>query len=177
MKVKGSHSDKFIIDSYGWIEYFSDGKLAEKYSKFIENCNPINYFTPSIIVYEVFKKFKANYSEEDAITAIAHIENCTRVIDIDSNYAVLGADTSINNKLPMADALIYGVVSHMNAKLITSDKHFRELESVIFILLLDPYISPFNIESQLVIVKTFPHVITPVRGHPDSGFEGISTSP
>lgn len=133
MKVKGSHSDNFIIDSYGWIEYFSDGKLAEEYSKFIEKSNPANYFTPAIIIYEVYKKFKSNYSEEDAITAIAHIENCTKVIDIDTNYSILGADTSLNKKLPMADALIYGVATHLNAKLITSDKYFQRLANVVFV--------------------------------------------
>jgi predicted nucleic acid-binding protein len=133
MKAKGSQNDKFIIDSHGWIEYFSDGKLAEKYSKYIEKSDPKNYFTPAIIIYEVFKKFKANYSEEDAITATAHIENCTKVIDIDTNYAILGADTSLNKKLPMADALIYCVASHLNAKLITSDKHFQDLDDVVFI--------------------------------------------
>ena len=133
MKTKGSRNDKIIIDSYGWIEYFSDGKLAEKYSKYIEKSDHATYFTPAIIIYEVFKKFKSNYSEEDAITAIAHIENCTTVIEIDSNYAILGAETSLNKKLPMADALIYGVAAHLNAKLVTSDKHFQDLDHVIFV--------------------------------------------
>lgn len=31
----------YIIDSFGWIEYFSNGKLAEKYSKYIEKQNRI----------------------------------------------------------------------------------------------------------------------------------------
>ena len=133
MKPKGSPDDKFVIDSYGWIEYFSDGKLAEKYSKYIEKSRPSNFFTPSIVIYEVYKKFQTSYSEEDAITAIAHIENHTKVIEINTTYAILGADTSINNKLPMADALIYAVAKHLNAKLITSEMHFRELNNVIFI--------------------------------------------
>jgi hypothetical protein len=94
MKKKGLLNDKLVIDSYGWIEYFSDSDLAEKYSKYIENATPSNFYTPAIIIYEVYKKFRLNYSEDDAMTAIAHIEDCTNLIEIDTNYAILGADSS-----------------------------------------------------------------------------------
>ncbi len=65
-----------LIDSYGWIEYFGDGRLAEKYANYIEKANTENYITPSVVLYEVYKK---------------------------------------------------------NAKIVTSDKHLKELESVLYI--------------------------------------------
>ncbi|MCK5560123.1 MAG: type II toxin-antitoxin system VapC family toxin [Thermoplasmata archaeon] len=133
MKQKGSQNKKYIIDSYGWIEYFSESKLADKYSKYIEKSTPSNYFTPTIIIYEVYKKFKSFYTEEDAITAVANIENCTTVIDINSRLAIKGADSSLEQKLPMADAIIWGVADEINAKIVTSDLHFKNQDNVIFI--------------------------------------------
>jgi predicted nucleic acid-binding protein len=133
MKPKGSQNKKYIIDSYGWIEYFSESKLAQEYSKYIEKSTPSSYFTPTIIIYEVYKNFKSYYTEEDAITAVANIENCTTVIDIDSRLAIKGADSSLEQKLPMADAIISGIADEIAAKIVTSDPHFKDRDNVIFI--------------------------------------------
>ena len=131
--MTGFKGDKFIIDSYGWIEYFSDGALAGKYSKYIDKCNPEKYVTPSIIIYEVYKKFVTYYSEEEAISAVMHIDNYTEVVDIDISIAMKGAEVSTSEKLPMADALIYSIGIKHGAKIITSDKHFRNKDHVIYI--------------------------------------------
>ena len=133
MTRKGSQNDRLIIDSYGWIQYFSEGKLAEKYADHIETSNSLKNFTPSIIIYEVYKKLKSIYTEEDAITAVANIENCTTVIVIDTKYAIKGAEASLSQKLPMADAIIWGVANEINAKIVTSDPHFKNRDNVIFV--------------------------------------------
>ena len=133
MRQRDSQSSRFIIDSYGWIEYFSDGRLADKYSKYIEESTPGNYLTPTIIIYEVYKKLRAAYSEENAIKAIAHIENCTTVIEIDLKLALKGAESSLGESLSMADALIRGTADNFGAKIITSDPHFKDKVDVIFI--------------------------------------------
>ena len=57
----------FIIDSFGWIEYLSDGKNSKEYAKYIENANPQNYISPTIILYEVYKKILSVYNEEKAM--------------------------------------------------------------------------------------------------------------
>jgi predicted nucleic acid-binding protein len=133
MKKKGLENNRYIIDSFGWIEYFGDGKLTNKYAKFIERCSPGSYFTPSIVIYEVFKKIISVYEEEDAIEAIMHIQNYTTIVDIDPSIAINGAEVSIQEKLPMADALIRAVAKNIEAHIITSDPHFKELDNVIFI--------------------------------------------
>lgn len=124
---------KIIVDSYGWIEYFSDGKLSDKYAKYIESSSPENYFTPAIIIYEVYKKIITLYNEEDAINAVMHIENYSRIVNIDTKLAIKGAEIRINEKLPMADALIKATADIHNAKIITSDPHFKDLDNVVFI--------------------------------------------
>jgi predicted nucleic acid-binding protein len=133
MRKKDFKSNKFVIDSFGWIEYFGDGRLSSKYAKHIEDCSPGSYFTPSIIIYEVFKKIRSQYEDDDAISAIMHIQNYTTIIDIDTSLAIKGAETSIQEGLPMADALIRASANKLNAKIITSDPHFKDLYNVVFI--------------------------------------------
>ena len=81
MKRKGSRKEKYIIDSFGWIEYFIDGPLSEKYAYYIDKCRPDNCLTPSIILYEVYKIVKREKSEEKAIFAIVHIDHYSTIIN------------------------------------------------------------------------------------------------
>ena len=46
-----------LIDSYGWLEYFLEGPLADKYAKYVEEANEDNYVIPTVVVYEVFKRY------------------------------------------------------------------------------------------------------------------------
>jgi predicted nucleic acid-binding protein len=133
MRKKDFKNDRFIIDSFGWIEYFGDGKLSRRYAKYIENASSGSFFTPSIVIYEVFKKIRSEYEEDDAISAIMHIQNYSTIIDIDTKLAIKGAETSIQERLPMADALIRATANELKAQIITSDPHFKELDNVVFI--------------------------------------------
>ena len=133
MKQKEFRSNRFIIDSFGWIEFFGEGRLAGKYAKYIENCTPAKYFTPSLILYEVYKKIRNEYSEKDAVNAVMHIDSITSIVEIDTNTAVSGAELSIEERLPMADAIIRAVGNKYEAKIITSNKHFKNLKNIVFI--------------------------------------------
>ena len=64
-----------LIDSYGWIEYFTDGPLADKYAPYVLNANEKNTVTPSIVVYEVYRRLKKEKGEEVALEAYAQITN------------------------------------------------------------------------------------------------------
>jgi predicted nucleic acid-binding protein len=130
---KSKTQDIFLIDSYGWIEYFSDGKKSKEYAKYIENADPQNYISPTIVLYEVYKKILSIYNEEKAMEAAAHIKYATKLIDLSDNLAISAAETSLNQKLPMADAIILATAKNHNAKVISSDPHFKGLDSVILI--------------------------------------------
>lgn len=131
--MRRTGTDRLLIDSSGWIEYFSGGKLAEKFARYIEKSKPGRNIIPSIVIYEVYKKLMPAWSEEEALTAVAHIENCSTIVDVDMRVAVKGAETSIEEDLPMADAIIYGIASMNGASVVTSDKHFRGRRNVVFI--------------------------------------------
>ena len=123
MKQKGSRKEKIIIDSFGWIEYFTNGKLADKYAKYIKESDPDTCLTPSIIIYEVYK----------IIRKIVHIDHYSTIVNLDMKTATLGADSSLEQGLSMADAIIWGIAQLHGAKIITSDKDFKGKENVISI--------------------------------------------
>lgn len=122
-----------LIDSHGWIEYFTGGPLASKYAKFVEAASVTECVAPSIVLYEVYKKIKSEKDEETAIKVVAYIVGNARIVSIGEKIALNAADISIVHKLPMADALIKAVAEDNNAKLVTGDKHFKNTENTIFI--------------------------------------------
>ncbi|MBI3584034.1 MAG: type II toxin-antitoxin system VapC family toxin [Nitrospinae bacterium] len=72
-----------LIDSSGWIEFFADGPLAIQYSKYLKDLSKI--VTPSIVIYEVYKKVKKERTEEDALL----------VVSLNESIALLAADISL----------------------------------------------------------------------------------
>lgn len=121
-----------LLDSYGWIEYFTEGSLAGKYAKYVEDVNEENTVIPTIVVYEVYKKIKREISEEKALEAYAQLTRA-RVIPIDKSLAIEAADFSLKLGLGMADAIIYATAKKEGARIVTSDRHFKGFEGVEFI--------------------------------------------
>jgi predicted nucleic acid-binding protein len=121
-----------LIDSYGWIEYFGDGPLADKYAPYIEGANSSNTVTPTIIVYEVYKRLKKERGQQVALEAYAQMTR-TSILPLDEGGALSAADIGLKKDLAMADAIIYSAAKTHKAELITSDQHLKDLESVKFI--------------------------------------------
>jgi predicted nucleic acid-binding protein len=121
-----------LIDSYGWIEYFGDGPLADKYAPYIEGANASNTLTPTIIVYEVYKRLKKEKGQQVALEAYAQMTR-TSIFPLGEGAALSAADISLEEDLAMGDAIIYSAAKTHKAELITSDQHLKDLESVTFI--------------------------------------------
>ena len=121
-----------LIDSYGWIEYFTDGPLAESYAPYVEKAERENFITPTIVVYEVCKKIKNLQGEQNALEAFAQISR-TRIVELTSAIALRAADISIALKLGSADAIILATAQECKAEVITSDKQLKDLKNVKFI--------------------------------------------
>jgi len=121
-----------VIDSYGWIEYFTDGELAKKYATYIEDANESNTITPAIVIYEAYKRLKRERGEQLALEAYAQLTR-TKIIPLDQDTALNAADTSLAMGLAMADAIVYSTAKRHSAELITSDSDLKDLEGVRFI--------------------------------------------
>jgi len=121
-----------LIDSYGWIEYFANGPLAESYASFIERANAENTVTPTIVIYEVYKRIKSVKGEQKALEAYAQMSR-TKIVELTSSISLDAADISIALNLGMADSIILATAKAYNAEVVTSDEHLKGLERVRFI--------------------------------------------
>ncbi len=119
-----------IVDSYGWIEYFADGPKASAYEKYL--MKPANIITPTIVLYEVYKKVRQNRKESDALITYAQMIK-TKITDLTADIARSAAELSLRFSLPMADAVIYATARKENCKVVTSDLHFKNLAGVIYL--------------------------------------------
>ncbi len=120
----------FLIDSSVWIEFFTDALLASHCSKYFKD--PAKIITPSIVLYEVYKKVKKERTEEDALLVVSLI-NKTTVISLNESIALLAADVSLKYALPMADAIVYATALENNCTVVTGDVHFKGLDMVVFV--------------------------------------------
>ncbi len=119
-----------IVDSCGWLEYFIDGSLAGEYEKYLKK--PDELLTPTIVLYEVYKKVKAEKGEKNALLIVAQMGN-TEVVSLTDSLALSAADISLKYKIPMADSIIKATADSRNCDIVTSDSHLKDLPNVIYL--------------------------------------------
>ncbi len=116
-----------VVDSSAWMSYFAGDKNAGAFAKPIEMLEAL--IVPSITIAEVFKNILRQLGDEQAIEAIAHMEQ-GRVIVLDSQLAVMAASYGMEHKLPLADSIIYATSQYHSAVLWTQDSDFKGLKGV-----------------------------------------------
>ncbi len=119
-----------IVDSSGWIEYFTNGPLAGAYEKYMENLQEL--CTPTIILFEIVKFIQREKGEESALIAAGQVMK-TQVTALDDNLALHAAEISLKHSLPMSDAIIYATALQKGCTLVTSDQHFEHLGDVVYL--------------------------------------------
>ena len=119
-----------IVDSCGWLEWFTDSKLANNYEKFLADQD--NILMPAIILYEVYKILKREVGEEKALLAAGYMKNSS-VIPLDETLALTAADVALQEGLGMADAMIVAAARSNNCKIITSDADLKDQSEVVYI--------------------------------------------
>lgn len=119
-----------LVDSSGWIEFFSGGANAGRYGSYLEELSEV--ITPAVVLYEVYKIVKRERTEEEALLAAAQIQK-TRIVPLSESLALAAADVSLEYRLAMADAIVYATAQAENAELVTSDKDLRGLPGVTYV--------------------------------------------
>lgn len=119
-----------IVDSSGWLEYFSGGPNAEYFSSPLKD--PSFLVVPVITIYEVFKVVVREAGENEALQAIAAMQK-GQVKDLTVSIAMNAAKISLQNSLPMADSLILATANIYKCTLWTQDSDFENLPRVNFI--------------------------------------------
>lgn len=118
-----------LVDTCGWIEWLTDGALADRFAPHLKH--PEEVVVPTAIQFELYKWVKRERDEVTALEIIALTEQC-HVVPLDTATALLAADLSLAHRLSFADALIYATAQQHSAVLVTSDDHFEKLAEVEF---------------------------------------------
>ena len=119
-----------VVDSSGWLEFLTDGPLADEYASRLRHTASV--VTPTIILYEVYKHAKRLRGEDGALEAAAAIQKTT-VVPLNDELALVAADLSLEHKLPMADAIILATARMYGADIVTSDADFDGVPGVTYL--------------------------------------------
>ncbi|MCF8049963.1 MAG: type II toxin-antitoxin system VapC family toxin [Desulfobacterales bacterium] len=116
-----------IIDSSGWLEYFSDGPNAKHYLPPLND--PSSLIVPVITIYEVFKVVLRESSENHALQAVAAMQK-GRIIDLTVSIAMKASKLSLQHDIPMADSIILATAREYNCVIWTQDSDFQHIDGV-----------------------------------------------
>ena len=116
-----------LVDSSGWMEYFSNSPLAESFKKPIEDTKSL--IVPTVCIYEVFKKAIQFTNEKKALEIVAAMRMGI-VVSLDDQRALSAANLSYVYKLPMADSIILSIAQEYKAILWTKDADFENFPNV-----------------------------------------------
>ena len=118
-----------IVDSSGWLEYFSGGPNAENFLPPLQE--PSSLIVPAITIYEVFKVVLRETGENEAIQAMAAMQKGA-VVELTFSLAMNAAKLSRQHNLPMADSIILATANSHNCIIWTQDSDFENLQRVKF---------------------------------------------
>ena len=114
-----------VLDSSLWIEFLAGKQMDPSIMRAVRNKDGL--IVPVICLYEVRKKFLNDNDSEKADLAV-EIMKIGRVVEFDSDLAVLASDSGKKYKLHMADSIIYATARSRGAELYTQNTHFQGLE-------------------------------------------------
>jgi predicted nucleic acid-binding protein len=118
-----------VIDSCGWIEVFAGDPLSDSFMPHLRVLHSV--ITPTIVIYEVYKKLKQTTSEDDALSVLTIIQQ-TRIIPLSVGISLTAADLAIQYRLSMADAIVLATGYEADADIVTSDRAFEKLPRVVY---------------------------------------------
>jgi predicted nucleic acid-binding protein len=119
-----------VVDSSGWLEYFSGGTNASFFAPVIQATELL--VVPTICLYEVSKRLLTQRGEEEALQAVGMM-SLGILADLDREIAVNAAHISSELQIAMADSIILATTRAYQATLWTQDSDFEGMEGVRYI--------------------------------------------
>lgn len=110
-----------LVDSSAWLSYFADEPTADFFAPAIEDTELL--LVPTVCLYEVFRVILRERGENEALQAITAMQQGT-VVDLTPDLAIEAAAVGHEEKLALADSIIYTVAKKWDAVLWTQDEHF-----------------------------------------------------
>lgn len=118
------------MDTCGWIEWLTDGVLAEDFRPWLEAVESL--LVPTSLQFELYKWVCREQDEALALEVVALTEQ-GRVVPLTTSLALFAADMARLHGLAFADAIIYATARQEDATLVTSDAHFEGLPGVVYL--------------------------------------------
>jgi toxin FitB len=116
-----------VVDSSGWLEFFSDGKNASHFE--IPLLDLQQLIVPTISIYEVFKVLLREKDEAFALQGVSAMHRAT-VVDLTTALSLSAATISLKHSLPMADSVILATAKNHEAILWTQDVDLDGMDRV-----------------------------------------------
>ena len=116
-----------VVDSSGWLEYFSGGRNASRFAAPLQDLDSL--VVPAVSIYEVFKVLRREAGEEAALQAASAMQR-GHLVDLTPQRAMSAATYSLKHSLPMADSIILAAAREHEATLWTQDEDFKGLDNV-----------------------------------------------
>ena len=116
-----------VVDSSGWLEYLADGPNADFFAKPITTIADL--VVPTMSLYEVFKRVVQQRGEDDALQAVALMQQGT-VVELSAPLALSAARISLTEKIPMADSIMLATARAYGATLWSQDADFENITGV-----------------------------------------------
>jgi len=119
-----------LVDSSGWLEYLADGSNADFFANSI--LATADLLVPTLSLYEVFKRVLQQRGEDDALQAVALMQQGT-IVELSGSLALSAARISLSDKIPMADSIMLATARAYGATLWSQDSDFENMAGVRYI--------------------------------------------
>lgn len=107
-----------VVDSCGWLEYFSNGSNAAFFAPALEDTESL--LVPSLCIFEVCKRVALQRGDAVARQAAEFMAQGT-LLSLNTDTALAAALYSAKHQLPMADSIILCSAIEHKATLWTQD--------------------------------------------------------
>jgi predicted nucleic acid-binding protein len=84
---------------------------------------------PTLSLYEVFKRVLQQRGEDDALQAVALMQQ-GMIVELSVSLALSAARISLNDKIPMADSIMLATARAYGATLWSQDSDFENIAGV-----------------------------------------------
>ncbi len=126
--------ERYVIDSWAWIEYFAGSTLGKVVDKIVTSENTL-LITSVINQYEVFVKLLKLRDKQYAQNAINLIEELAKVEPLSREILESAAELKVNYGVAMADSIVASTALKYNAIVLTGDPDFEAVPALKFKLL------------------------------------------
>lgn len=125
----------YLIDSYAWIEYFLGSKKAEAFKKLLSN-QENQFLTVECCLGEINGwSLRNKYNFEDFFKVI---RADSQIVPLSQYDWILGAEERHEQRktqkdFGLIDAILLVKQRQYQSKIISGDKHFKNLKNVVFL--------------------------------------------